>query len=302
VIIGEKSIKNLPPYKREIGMVFQNYALFPHMSVSENIAFPLKMRRIPRINLQKMVDDALGLVRLDGFSSRKPAQLSGGQQQRVALARAIVYHPPVLLMDEPLGALDKKLREQVQLEIKHLQKKLGITMIYVTHDQSEALILADRIAVLNKGKLQQIGSPEEIYERPVNSFVAGFIGEMNFMKGILHYKNAQSGFVSLDDGLSINIRISDVIREDFEEGMTVILAIRPECISIRPVEDNEFEGPRGVIEEVIYLGETISYVIQLSPTVRLTSRSQLGGRNYKWKIGESVKPVWDPQEIHCFKE
>jgi ABC-type Fe3+/spermidine/putrescine transport system ATPase subunit len=176
IFIEEEMVIYQPPYKRNIGMVFQSYALFPHMTVFDNIAFPLRMRKVKEKEISKSVMRVLDLVELSEYGTRYPKQLSGGQQQRVALARAYVYNPPVLLMDEPLGALDKKLREQMQLEIKHFHESLGVTVIYVTHDQGEALTMSDRVAVMNKGRIEQVGSPTDLYERPSNKFVADFVG------------------------------------------------------------------------------------------------------------------------------
>jgi putative spermidine/putrescine transport system ATP-binding protein/spermidine/putrescine transport system ATP-binding protein len=190
VFLGSESITTIPTYKRNIGMVFQNYALFPHMTVAENIAYPLKMRRVSKSQIDQMVAEAMQMVQLEGFGDRAPKQLSGGQQQRVAIARALVFNPPLLLMDEPLGALDKKLREQMQIEIKRIQKQTGITVIYVTHDQEEALVMSDQIIILNKGRLQQIGSPTEIYDKPQNRFVADFIGETNLLDAEIRKENA----------------------------------------------------------------------------------------------------------------
>jgi putative spermidine/putrescine transport system ATP-binding protein len=181
--LGGKSVDRLPPYRRDIGMVFQNYALFPHMSVRRNVAFPLEMRGVGRSEIDRQVADVLQLVGLAMMGDRLPRQLSGGQQQRVALARAMVYHPALLLMDEPLGALDKKLREQMQREIKRIHRERRTSILYVTHDQEEALTMSDRIAVFNKGRIEQIGTPEELYERPTTRFVADFLGETNFLPG-----------------------------------------------------------------------------------------------------------------------
>jgi putative spermidine/putrescine transport system ATP-binding protein len=183
IFLSGRPIGPLPPYKRDIGMVFQNYALFPHMTVAGNVAFPLQMRGVPRTEISRRIDKVLNLVDLPGLAERYPRQLSGGQQQRVALARAIVFEPTLLLMDEPLGALDKKLREQMQLEIKHLHKRLGVSIIYVTHDQDEALVMSDRIGVFNRGRLEQVGSAEQLYEQPTTRFVAEFIGESNIIRG-----------------------------------------------------------------------------------------------------------------------
>ena len=183
ILVDGSNIAGVPPEHRNIGMVFQSYAFFPHMTVFDNIAFPLKMRRWPKPDISAAVHDALGIVRLEGLAGRFPRQLSGGQQQRVALARALVYRPPVLLMDEPLGALDKKLREELQIEIKHIQSQLGLTVIYVTHDQSEALTMSDRIAVMDRGEVQQLGRPEELYQRPATRFVADFLESRIFSRG-----------------------------------------------------------------------------------------------------------------------
>src|SRR5215212_707864 len=185
ILVDGIDIAGVAPERRNIGMVFQNYALFPHMTVFDNIAFPLKMRRWPKDRIAVAVRDALGIVRLEGFAGRYPRELSGGQQQRVALSRALVYRPPVLLMDEPLGALDKKLREELQIEIKHIQSQLGLTVIYVTHDQSEALTMSDRIAVMNHGNILQLGPPETLYRLPATPFVADFLGDSNFLSGTI---------------------------------------------------------------------------------------------------------------------
>jgi putative spermidine/putrescine transport system ATP-binding protein len=183
VHVGGKDITDLPVHRRDMGMVFQSYALFPHRTVAENVAFGLRMREVPRPEIERRVAAALAQVALTGFETRKPGQLSGGQQQRVALARALVVEPPVLLCDEPLGALDRKLRQQMQFELKELQKRLGVTLVFVTHDQEEALAMSDRIAVMNGGKVEQVGTPTEIYERPRTRFVADFIGEINILEG-----------------------------------------------------------------------------------------------------------------------
>ena len=185
ILLEGKPLTRLPPYKRQIGMVFQNYALFPHMTVAENIGFPLSVRRMARDEIAHRVERVLDMVQLTGFGDRRPAQLSGGQQQRIAVARALVFEPKLVLMDEPLGALDKQLREQMQLEIRRLHQRLGVTMVYVTHDQAEALTMSDRIAVFHRGKIQQLDAPEQLYETPVNAFVARFIGENNRFEGSL---------------------------------------------------------------------------------------------------------------------
>ena len=185
-----RSLRRVPPHRRNIGVVFQNYALFPHMTVAENLAFPLSVRSFGRAEVRERVERALGLVRLRGYQSRRPAELSGGQQQRVALARALIFDPVLVLMDEPLGALDKQLREELQVEIKHIQKNLGVTVAYVTHDQSEALTMSDRVAVFNRGRVEQLAPPLELYERPQNAFVAQFIGESSRLSGVVSIRSA----------------------------------------------------------------------------------------------------------------
>lgn len=188
ILLAGRSINNVPPHKRDIGMVFQNYALFPHMTVAENLAFPLSVRGMSKTDVKERVKRALSMVQLDAFAGRYPAQLSGGQQQRVALARALVFEPQLVLMDEPLGALDKQLREHMQMEIKHLHQRLGVTVVYVTHDQGEALTMSDRVAVFHQGEIQQIEPPRNLYEQPRNTFVANFIGENNRLSGQLQLR------------------------------------------------------------------------------------------------------------------
>ena len=195
--LGGVSINNIPPHKRGIGMVFQNYALFPHMTVGENLAFPLEVRKMGKAEVEQKVKRALDMVQMGDFAGRRPAQLSGGQQQRIALARALVFEAQLVLMDEPLGALDKQLREHMQYEIKHIHENLGITVVYVTHDQSEALTMSDRIAVFNDGVIQQLAAPEDLYERPENAFVAQFIGENNTLDGKVAGINGQVASVTL---------------------------------------------------------------------------------------------------------
>ena len=199
IILNGKPINNVPPHKRNIGMVFQNYALFPHMTVKENLAFPLKVRKLPNSEIESKIKRALGMVQLEGFQNRRPMQLSGGQQQRVAVARALVFEPSLVLMDEPLGALDKQLREQMQYEIKHIHENLGVTIVYVTHDQSEALTMSNRIAVFNDGIIQQLASPEQLYEAPENAFVAQFIGENNTLRGKVSDMNDTTCKVTLEN-------------------------------------------------------------------------------------------------------
>ena len=253
ILLKGEPISGLPPHKRGIGMVFQNYALFPHMSVAENLAFPLEVRHLSKAQIKEKVARALAMVRLEEFGDRRPAQLSGGQQQRVALARALVFEPELVLMDEPLGALDKNLREEMQYEIKRIHASLGVTMIYVTHDQTEALTMSDRIAVFNDGVVQQLASPDELYERPENAFVAYFIGENNRLMGEVSERLGDDCKVRLDSGETViakPVAVGGV-------GSRTTLSLRPERVSILREDaaeqfDNQFTA---TVQEVIYLGD-----------------------------------------------
>ena len=230
ITLDGKRIERVPPHRRNIGVVFQNYALFPHMTVARNIAFPLQMRRMSGAEVEKRVARALDMVRMADFGERRPAQLSGGQQQRIALARALVFEPKLVLMDEPLGALDKQLREHMQLEIKHLHARLGINIVYVTHDQGEALTMSDRVGVFNDGILQQVAPPDELYEAPANKFVAQFIGENNAISGqVRELSSAGRCVLATEDGSIIQAKVSDGLAV----GMPATLALRPERLHCR---------------------------------------------------------------------
>ncbi|MEO0543942.1 MAG: ABC transporter ATP-binding protein [Pseudomonadota bacterium] len=252
IYLNDRPINNVPPHKRGIGMVFQNYALFPHMSVAENLAFPLQVRGMQKSEQETRIKRALDMVELGAFGNRRPAQLSGGQQQRVAVARALVFDPDLVLMDEPLGALDKQLREQMQYEIKHIHENLGVTVVYVTHDQTEALTMSDRVAVFNDGVIQQLSSPDELYEDPQNSFVAQFIGENNKLTGTVKAVSKDSCNVELDDGTML---VADPVNISGEGGRTTV-SLRPERIEIDPEKSVE-NTVQGKIEELIYLGDHI---------------------------------------------
>ena len=228
ITLAGKRLNNVPPHKRDIGMVFQNYALFPHMTVAENLAFPLSVRGMSKADVGEKVKRSLSMVQLDAFAGRYPAQLSGGQQQRVALARALVFEPQLVLMDEPLGALDKQLREHMQMEIKHIHQRLGVTVVYVTHDQSEALTMSDRVAVFHQGEIQQIAPPRELYESPRNTFVAQFIGENNRFAGELIERTGDTCTVQLGRGEKVQALAVNV----GQPGDAVSLSIRPERIRL----------------------------------------------------------------------
>ncbi|WP_288441608.1 ABC transporter ATP-binding protein [uncultured Pseudomonas sp.] len=259
ICIDRKSVNDIAPQKRGIGMVFQNYALFPHMTIEENLAFPLKVRNLSRTEIQERVRKALDMVALGKLGSRMPAQLSGGQKQRVALARALIFEPRLVLMDEPLGALDKQLREQMQYEIKRLSKQLGITVVYVTHDQSEALTMSDRIAVFNDGVVQQLANPADLYEKPETAFVASFIGENNRLHGEVVERDGRFCRVRVGDhnlkALSVNVPAS---------GEKTTLSIRPERVAIDPAPGLYENRLPACIQEIIYHGDHLRARLRLA--------------------------------------
>ena len=289
ISIGGQDVTRLPPEKRDIGIVFQNYAIFPHMSIFKNVAYGLKARKVPKQETEARVNEALELMRISQYRDRDPSQLSGGQQQRVALARALVIRPVILLMDEPLGALDKKLREEMQLEIKHIQESLNITTIYVTHDQEEALTMSDRIAVMRDGRIEQIGTPRELYERPASEFVANFIGESNFLTGQLERRDGRSYLVT-SDGLRIVLPAT----EDIGAGGSVTVALRPERIVIAEDRgENRFEG---IIEEVIYVGEATKFRVRIGDERFLTVKQPSRLETMQWRRGDRVTLGWRAED------
>jgi spermidine/putrescine ABC transporter ATP-binding subunit len=280
--IGSRNVTGLSARHRNIGMVFQNYALFPHMSVGENIAYGLTVRGVPKAERARRVADVLGLMQLEQFADRAIQQMSGGQQQRVALARALVIEPDVLLMDEPLSALDKQLRRTVQLELRRLHRKHGRTTIYVTHDQEEALVLSDRIAVMDKGRIQQLGSVDDLYDRPVNSFVAGFIGESNLLPVKV---TAVSGGQASVDVEALKKDYSVEAGPQVQAGGSAQLLLRPEHILL----DHGGEGVAAEIVEAVYLGELSQFSLMLESGRTLTAR-QITDRSLK--VGAKVKLSW----------
>lgn len=253
ILFDGQSLRNTPPHKRNIGMVFQNYALFPHMTVEENVAFPLSVRRVPKHEQKDLARKALAMVKLEGKENRHPGQLSGGQQQRVALARALVFQPKLVLMDEPLGALDKQLREHMQIEIKHIHERLGVTVVYVTHDQSEALTMSDRIAVFNDGIIQQLDSPTGLYETPQNSFVAHFIGENNILNGEVTAVDGGFCKVRLNGGTEVTARAINIKGV----GSRTSLSFRPEKVHIEGIGADHPNQLPARVEETIYHGDHV---------------------------------------------
>jgi spermidine/putrescine transport system ATP-binding protein len=297
VYLGDRDVSRVAPYKRDVNTVFQSYALFPHLNVFDNIAFGLRRRRLPKADIGRRVSDALTLVDLPGFEERTPGQLSGGQQQRIALARALVNEPRVLLLDEPLGALDLKLRKQMQLELKRIQQDVGITFIYVTHDQEEAMVMSDRLAVMNGGRIQQLGAPEEVYERPSTEFVASFLGASNLIGARVVERAPGQTQVRLDGG--------DVVRlpaERIPEGRdTVKVGVRPEKLHLEPTTQPVREGMNSVTGRVVeasYLGVSHQYTIEGPNGAMVTVYVQNLGATRPPTLGETVRLTWTPE--HTF--
>ncbi len=288
IAIGGRDMTRVDPNHRNLGMVFQKYALFPHMSVAENIAFPLQMRKVGKADIAARVADALAKVQLAGYGGRQITQLSGGQQQRVALARATVFNPPVILMDEPLGALDKKLREHMQIEIKQLQRQLGATVIYVTHDQQEALTMSDRVAVMNHGVIEQLSAPRDLYDEPQSIFVADFVGDTNLLTGTVHA--VENGIVALDlpGGERVFGRPAGRTREAIAPGGSAVLSIRPE--KVRPGAGPGSIAVRG--GELIYAGSDISIVGQTRDgrpfKFRAGPADAAGDATVSWTAGDAL--------------
>jgi putative spermidine/putrescine transport system ATP-binding protein len=286
VLIDGQDITRLPPRTRGLGMVFQNYALMPHMTVFDNIAFPLRVRKVPRHEIRRRVKDVLAVVRLAEMSGRKPKELSGGQQQRVSIARCLVYQPKLILMDEPLGALDKKLREQLQLELKKIHRELGVTVLYVTHDQEEALVLSDRICVMQNGRIEQIGTPDELYFRPKTRFVADFLGESNLIPATIADVRDGIATVRTDDGTAVRARA-----EGSRLAGKVDLLVRPESIHIERAGRAGGHGLRGVIRERIFVGKATRYSIA-SGQLRLVAQLKSGSQAPHFMEGEEVWLHW----------
>ncbi len=288
ITLGGKVLNQLPPHKRDIGMVFQNYALFPHMTVAENVAFPLTVRRLAKSDIEERVTNALTMIKMGDIAHRYPSQLSGGQQQRVALARALVFEPRLVLMDEPLGALDKQLREHMQLEIKQLHDKFGLTIVYVTHDQSEALTMSDRVAVFHKGEIQQIDAPKVLYEEPKTAFVAQFIGENNQIHGTIASIDGDDCEVKLADGTllkALAINIAAV-------GEATTVSVRPERILLGEAAKSCDNLVSGRIKEFVYLGDHIRLCLDTCGSDHFVVKIPAGQFDSNIKFGDELHIGW----------
>jgi putative spermidine/putrescine transport system ATP-binding protein len=303
ILLEGKPLSRVPPYQRNIGMVFQNYALFPHMTIGENIGFPLSVRGVPAADIAKRVERALDMVQLGGFGKRRPGQLSGGQQQRIAVARALVFEPKLILMDEPLGALDKQLREQMQLEIRRLHQRLGVTMAYVTHDQAEALTMSDRIAVFHRGKIEQLDTPERMYEYPTNAFVARFIGENNRLDGRL--ETAANGRCTIRVAATDSL-IDGTLVETVGIGDGVSVSLRPERVQIRAagLTIDAHPGCRlaGSLREIIYLGDHVRARVALTGNEEFMVKRPISEAHTLPHIGAAVEVFWTPEHCRAFAQ
>jgi putative spermidine/putrescine transport system ATP-binding protein len=290
------SINNIPPHKRGIGMVFQNYALFPHMTIAENLAFPLEVRKIGKSDREAKVKRALDMVEMGNFGGRRPAQLSGGQQQRVALARALVFEPELVLMDEPLGALDKQLREKMQFEITHLAHELGITTVYVTHDQTEALTMSDRVAVFDDGRIQQIAPPDELYENPQNSFVAQFIGENNTLQGVVKKISGNACIVQLDSGEEIDAMPVNVNKV----GDRTTVSIRPERVEFDKSRLHaDAHTLKAEVLEFIYMGDIFRTRLRVAGNDEFIIKTRNAPDQVRLKPGQQIEIGWLPEDCRA---
>jgi spermidine/putrescine transport system ATP-binding protein len=303
VLIDGVDVGGMPPYRRPTNTVFQTYALFPHLSVGENVAFGLRRKKVPKQEIKRRVGEELERVGLAAEINRRPNQLSGGMQQRVALARALVNYPKVLLLDEPLGALDLKLRKGLQIELKRIQREVGITFIYVTHDQEEALTMSDRIAVMDRGAVEQVGAPEDVYERPETTFVAGFIGVSNLMPGTVASANGERAKVHLEAGVDV-----EAPGDGLHSGERCHAVVRPEKLRISRAEEPAPDGKpsvEGVVDASVYLGTTTQIVVRLHGDVPMTVLVPNADEAERQRLpggGASVRLSWAPEHIHLVRE
>ena len=297
IFVDDKDITELPANRRNLGMVFQSYALFPHMTVFDNVAFPLRMRKVSNPELSERVRDALEMVHLSEMGNRLPSQLSGGQQQRVALARTIVFRPSVLLMDEPLSALDRKLRDKMRFEIKHLQEKLGVTVVYVTHDQSEAFAMSDKVMVMREGRLEQMGSPTEIYHAPLTRFVAELVGETNFLSADV--RSHSNTFVDVSVGNRLNLQTSGVSQQprDLPKiGQEITVCIRPECVRLSEASSQQNSFEVKVLDRT-FLGESIRYTLTLPSGDNIVAKQMTRGDLAPISPGETIVASVSPSDV-----
>jgi putative spermidine/putrescine transport system ATP-binding protein len=296
IMLDGRPINDVPPHRRDIGMVFQNYALFPHMTVAENVGYPLRVRGLPKAEIAARVGKALDMIKLGQLGARRPAQLSGGQQQRVALARALVFEPKLVLMDEPLGALDKQLREHMQLEIKHIHASIGVAVVYVTHDQSEALTMSDRIVVFNDGHVQQVDPPAELYEHPKSSFVANFIGENNRLEGTVRAVEGGFARVALGDGseiLALPVKVDGA-------GSRTTLSIRPERATVGGLEGDAVNRLPGRIVEPIYHGDHVRLRLSVGGNDDFTVKLPVAGSAaFDFTPGRMLTVSWRAQDCRA---
>jgi spermidine/putrescine transport system ATP-binding protein len=292
-----KDVTWLPPHQRNVNTVFQNYALFPHLTIYENVAFGLRRRKVADAEIKRKVPEMLELVELRGFDRRKPGQISGGQAQRVALARALINRPAVLLLDEPLGALDLKLRKQMQIELKRIQQEVGITFIYVTHDQEEAMTMSDRVAVMNRGRYEQLGAPQDLYERPATRFVAGFLGASNLLRGRVEGADGQRTVVRLDDATAVRLPSAQVAGRSL-----VDVGVRPEKIRMQELTDPRSPGANslpGHVRSALYTGVSTQYQVDLQGGGRVVVYEQNMERasaRTQWQVGEETRLDWSPDD------
>ncbi len=291
ILLDNVPIEGIPPHRRNIGVVFQNYALFPHMTVAENLAYPLKARRMAKADIGKRVKRGLEMVQLQALGERRPTELSGGQQQRVALARALVFDPSVVLLDEPLGALDRQLRESMQLELKQLHRETGVTMVYVTHDQGEAMTMSDRVAVFNDGMLLQCASPKDLYDHPESAFVAEFVGENNRLSGQVAARDAVSCTITTDTGLTIRASA----KPELKAGVKVLVYLRPERVLVGPAAANCENRYSTKVADAIFLGDHTRLRFELAGNPNFTAKQNFFGDAGPPRPAEEIEVGWSSQ-------
>ncbi len=289
IVLDGRHMNHVAPQERDIGVVFQNYVLFPHMTVAQNLAFPLEVRKMAKADIDQRIAEVLALVRLS-TPDHLPSQLSGGQQQRVAIARSVIFDPPVLLMDEPLGALDRNLRAHLQVELRSLQQRLGITVVYVTHDQEEAMSMSDRVAIMHEGRLEQVGTPRALYETPASLFVANFLGENNIVSGVV----VSPDVVVLDNGARIDTKTHAI-----GVNQQVTVSIRPERLELKTDTDNRLQGQ---IRTVVFLGSHITYHVDIGEVGVVAVRVPNDGRHPRFESGQQVGLTWQAYAWQTFSE